>query len=650
MLQRIREVSQGWLSWIIVILICVTFGFWGIHSYVEGNRSPDTVAKVNGALITQNQLRSAYEQLRRQQQLQLGADFNLSPSAEMDLKKQALDQLIVSQVLSKAAIKAGYRVIPSQVSATLLRIPAFQEEGRFSRRRFEEVLMGMGYNDLSFLEQLKTSMLIDQVQSGYINSAFSLPSEVETAVKLIDQKRDIAFLTIPQSHFMSEISISDAAIQAYYNQHPSEFTSPEQMSIQYVELSLPELTSKLNYDQNQLQQYYHENADSFMTPTRWKIERIFVQAPFSAEEEQIVSAKSKVELIDKRVKAGEDFSKLAKEMSDPLPKTKSALSSNGWVTRDNLDPESAKILLTLKMPGQVSPVFRSEDGFNIVKLVAIEQPTLQPFNKVRDQVIKLLSQQKASQLFAEQSDKLANLAYIHPNSLSDVASTLNLKIQETEFFSRQGGKTGIIANPKIIAAAFAPDVLAKNNSNVIELSSDTLVVIRVKEFKPAAIKPLTEVQNAIRSILKSSIAEQKIKQFAQSLQNQLHTGISGKDLAKQNQLTWVYRPEVGRFDAKIDSAILAQAFHLPRPLSNQFNTGIVGLSNGDYVIVAVTGVHDGNYQNASAMKRHLFQEQLENTQGQIDYQLYVRGLLKKSKIKVTTVTNDSTPLIPGDDG
>lgn len=648
MLQQIREVSQGWLAWLIVIAICVTFSFWGVHSYFGGNESSDTVAKVNGFKITKTQVTSVYEQLRRQQQLQLGADFSANPNIESELKKQALNQLIITQVLSRSALKAGYRVTSPQVSNALLTIPAFQENGRFSRQRFDEILAGLGYSENSFLEQFRMNMLIDQAKAGYVDSAFCLPQEVTNAIQLIDQKRDIAYLTIPLEYSLKDILVSDAAVQAYYTQQQAKFLAPEQVSISYIELSLADIVSKQDFDTDRLQQFYKDNPDSFMTPARWKIERIVVNVPLDAEEDEINSAKAKMEAIQKRLSAGESFTKLAKEYNPAsLTKNNKALTT-GWVTTDNLDPASAKAVLALKNVGDTSDIFRNDQGLNLINLQAEEKPQLLSFDQAKDQAQKLLAQQQAGQIFAEQSDKLANLTYINPNSLDDAAKGLDLPILTTDSFTKTGGKNGIVANPKIIAAAFSPDVVSRgNNSEVIELSPDTLVVLRAKDYKPAAIKPLSEVQNTIRNMIKMDIAQQKTKDLANKIAKELQSGTNGKALASQYQLNWVYRPGVGRFDNKTDPAILSQAFHLPRPLPDRFNSTVAALSNGSYAIVAITGVHDGDASNAVTAKRKLFQEQLENTDGQIDYELYARGLLKKAKVKITsTPVNNSSVDIP----
>jgi peptidyl-prolyl cis-trans isomerase D len=61
-------------------------------------------------------------------------------------------------------------------------------------------------------------------------------------------------------------------------------------------------------------------------------------------------------------------------------------------------------------------------------------------------------------------------------------------------FSRKGGD-GLLANPKLVAAAFGDDVLVQgNNSGLIDLGTDHSVVIHVDKHVSAALRPLAEVR------------------------------------------------------------------------------------------------------------------------------------------------------------
>ena len=63
------------------------------------------------------------------------------------------------------------------------------------------------------------------------------------------------------------------------------------------------------------------------------------------------------------------------------------------------------------------------------------------------------------------------------------------------------------------------------------------------------------------------------------------------------------------------------------------------MARGGYAVIAITGVHDGDYLKSPPAKQRVFGDQLANTFGQLDYQLYVRGLLNKAKVEINHEDN-----------
>lgn len=642
MLQSIRDKSQGWIAWTFVIVIVITFGMWGIHNYLESGVTSDVAAKVNGQEIPVNALNTAYQRLRQQRQIQMGADFSLSQSAEEQLKNQALQELIVSNLLTHAAIKNGFRITDDQVSEAILRIPQFQVDGQFSRDRFSEFLNAAYYTEDQFLGDLRSQMLVNQMQGGFVNSEFATPTEINTAIKLINQKRDISYLIVPSSRFIKNIQISDSDMRNYYQQHQQTFQSPEQVSINYLQLSLPAIKAGLHFDQTKLQQYYEDNADSYMQPQRWHVAHILAKIPAQATPQQIAAAQTKINNIAKELASGKDFNELAKQDSDD---TVSAAKGGvlDWYTQGTLDPAFEKAVANLNNIGDVSAPVKTRYGYSIIKLIGVQKAQQIPFSEALPQVQNALAQQQAEQMFADASDKLSNLTYANPNSLDIAAKALNLQVQSSGLFSHDGDKTGITSNPKVIAAAFSSDVLGQgNNSDLITMDPNTVVVIRVKQHKLASLLPFNEVQSTIKDKIASEIAQQKTKTLGQTILSALQKDpTSANKIAQQYSLSWLTDNNAGRYDSRVDAAILREAFRMARPQNNVPSLTGFGLPSGDYAVISLNGVNDGSIPPAGNIQLRIFREEIENNLGNIDYQLYVRELLNNAKI-VTNKSSDNT--------
>lgn len=637
MLQGMREKTQGWLAWLIVIAVCFTLAGFGIKSYMQSN-GPGTIAKVNGTEISQYQVNATYERLRQQRQMQLGADFSNDPQADAQIHNQALNQIIVSTLLSGAAKAQGYRVTENEVDDTLANMPIFQVNGQFSRDRFREILNNTLYTESSFLDALSKDLLISQVQTGFTTSAFALPNEVTDLIRLVGQKRDVAYFIIPKEKLANSIFVPEKDIQTYYQQNQTQFSQAEQVSIDYLEVSLSDLVRNQQFSEAALLQFYNENPDLFTKPARWKIARIFIKTPSQATAQQISDTQTKVTTLVQRLRNGENFAKLASQFSeDPESAENGGLMP--WIVKGNLNPELEKSISELK-PNEVSNPIKTKEGFHIIKLIAFEKENLAPYANVKTQVFNTLSQQKAQKIFAEKVDKLTNLSYANPNTLDVAAKELSLTIKESPLFGPQGGKEGVIANPKVVKAAFNPDVLVRgNNSDLIELNADTFLVIRVKQHLPASTKPYAMVKESILHNLKTVAAQHAAQQQGNAMIEQIRSGkAQAKTLADSKDYTWVEKADAGRFDSKFNSMILNTAFRLPRPKDNNLPTvaGIT-LPSGDYAIILVNKVSDGHPNTSLELakeEQRIFREQLETSLGELDYRLYVSSLEKKAKVVI----------------
>lgn len=301
MLQKIRDKSQGWIAWTIVIAICLVFALWGIHSYMYSNQLADVVAKVDGQKITQQELNNTIEQIRMQQRLQSN---NQTPPPMDVLKQYALQSMISSALLNHVAVKNGFYVDPLLVASAIATMPAFQENGQFSTARFNNLLNALGYSQQQLLDQIGQQILSNHIQQGIVQTEFSLPNEVTRAIQLIQQKRNFDYTVIPAKHFLSSIQPSDKELSDYYQQHLDQFKIPEKVSIDYLELSVNDLMKKVQPTEAELQKYYQDNLANY------------TQSKQSQKVLPLSSVKNNVMAAFKQQKAEEQFSDLSDQLSN----------------------------------------------------------------------------------------------------------------------------------------------------------------------------------------------------------------------------------------------------------------------------------------------------------------------------------------------
>ncbi len=633
MLQNIHDRSKGWLTWLIVIVISVTFALWGIHNYFGTAAQNAVVAKVNGQVINQVQFNRAFRRLVDQQQAQMGNQFPQSPGYLNYLRETLLKQMISTQALGDAARKQGYRVGQTQINYVIETVPAFQEHGQFSKERFDQALNAQQMTTTQLIHDIQNIMLISQVQSAYTNTTFVLPNELSSTSTLMHQKRDFSYIIVPASRFVKSVSIPDDVVKTYYQNHMDAFKSKEQVSIDYVELSLTQLTQNIHPSDEQIKQFYQDNLSMFTLPEQKDIAHILVQLPKDATAAQIAAAQTKVNTIAAQLKQGADFSKLALKDSDDTLSNKKG-GSIGWISAGQLKGTFGETVQSLSMTTPISAPIRTQYGFDIIKLLAVKPSQIIPLNQATPKITTLLARQKAESLFADQSDQLANLAYENPTDLSIAAKTLGLQIQSTPLFSRSGAKDGIAANPKIYSAAFNNSVLAQgNNSDSIQLDPETVVILRVKQHQPSAVLPFTEVAPQIRSNLTQEAASGKAQVLAKQLLTQLQKGQPLAQLAKQNGLSAYNVVDASRNKAGVNTVIVNEGFTLPPPSTKiPVSAAAFALPDGDNVLLQLIRLVPADPKDVPTPA---LQAQLEKAMGSLDYDIYSLDTVSHAKIKIT---------------
>jgi peptidyl-prolyl cis-trans isomerase SurA len=151
-----------------------------------------------------------------------------------------------------------------------------------------------------------------------------------------------------------------------------------------------EVGQKLTITEEEARQYYLAHKDEFVEPASVTLREIFIEVPTTtqggqegvsvgAEDE----ARKEADAARARVAAGEDFGKVAAEVSDSPSKANGGLI--GPLPLSDVADALRKTLESMK-PGEVTQPARNARGFQILKLEAMKIAEAQSFDSVRDLV------------------------------------------------------------------------------------------------------------------------------------------------------------------------------------------------------------------------------------------------------------------------
>lgn len=622
MLQKLNERIQGVVAWVVIILVAVTFTLFGIDYYIQSRHDTNVQVDVNGQVITKQAFELNYRRARQMRDPSL-----MTAALENQLKQQVMDEMITNYVSLQAARANGFDVSAAQADSAILGIPQFQQDGHFSADRYQQALNGALFTPDSFRREVSQGMLLNQQRFVFIGTSFALPTEIQQFVKLYMQTRDYDYMEIPAQRFIKQVQVSPQEIDTYYKQHQKEFLSEEKVSIDYVRLSMAQMKKNINISDQQIERYYEENQNNYYIPAEWKVAHILFAVPsdVSADARQRIKQHAEETFILLQKNPNEFEQAVKANSDDKISAVKGGVLP--WIVagQSGFDKE----LVKLTTPGQISAPLESPHGYEIFKLLGYKAAKIKPLadvsTDIHEQLLTELSQTKYSQAL----EKLSDLSYQTPDSLTSVAQALNLQIQESTPFSRQGGDTDLTKNKQVINAAFSHDVLALgNNSEPVQVDNESVVVLRVNKHLPSVEKKLTEVHSAIELKLSMNKAMAQAKQLGKELMGQNQMASQQNQLMNENKLEWNKVEAAARDSDTAPGKVNEMAFGLARVGAEAGRS----VASGDYIIVHLKKVNEGNLGALDKEQVASITQQIEANYGMMDYDLYVSDLRGKAQI------------------
>jgi len=174
-----------------------------------------------------------------------------------------------------------------------------------------------------------------------------------------------------------------------------------------------EVAPKLSITEEDARRYYEEHKQEFSTVPSITLREILVnvetpkpgQLNVAADE----AALEKIKQARARVVAGEDFAKVAAEMSDAASKANGGLV--GPLNRSDVSPQLLKLIEGL-VPGQMTDPIRTLRGYQLLKLESATESTIQPFEQARDQIADKVQEQKSQAEMIKYLERLRAQAII----------------------------------------------------------------------------------------------------------------------------------------------------------------------------------------------------------------------------------------------
>lgn len=570
------------LQFVLVLLIFPSFVFFGIQGYSRfGEGGTNTVAKVDGRNVTQAEWDQAHQrQVERMRQQMPTVDVKLfdNPAA----KRETLEALVRERVLLAAAVHRNLLVGDERLQRQFVEDPQFAGLRNADGSVNQAILAAQGLTSQDFVAQLRQELGMQQVLRGVSGSALPTPAVADLALDALLQRRQLALARFDAKSYAAKIQPGDAQIEAYYKAHESEFSAPEQASIEYVVLDLETIKKGIAVPDDEARKYYAENASRYTVAEERRARHILIAADKDAAADVKQKAKARAEaLLAEARKSPASFADLAKKNSADAGSAAQGgdldFSGRGGMVAKPLEDA----VFAMKV-GEIGELVTSEFGYHIVKLEAVRGGEKKPFESVRGEIDDEIRKQLAAKRWAEAAEQFTNTVYEQSDSLQPVIDKLKLD-KRTASVRRQPapGASGALASQKLLDAVFANDsVRNKRNTDAVEVGPNQLASARIVQHQPARTLPLAEVRDRVRERVIAVEAgnaarkdgEARLAQLKQSGQGELTEKLTVSRVESQN-----LPPRV------LDAALKLDPAKLP---------GFVGVDLGEtgYVVVKLEAV------------------------------------------------------------
>ncbi len=586
MLQSIRDKATGWLAYAIVGLIAIPFMFWGIQSYLGVGGAVD-VATVNDTEITVQQFQRELQQQQRQLREMFGGKIPPELAEGEAMKQSVLGNMIRREVLRQVTLDGGWRVSDLAIAEAIKSSPQFQVDGRFSKQRYEQLLASQRISKPAYEAFVRADLQLDQLRDTVNASGFLVKADRRRFLELQGQKRVVDYAIIDKKKVGGDVAVGEEEIETYYEQNKARFMTPEKVKLEYLALDREKMAEAIEVSDDEARAVYARDKASFRTPETRKASHILLRVGAGDDPEKKKAAAEKAEKIYQELTSGADFAEAAKKYSDDKLSRDNG-GSLGSISRGDMPKAFEEALFSLK-EGEISRPVKTAQGYEIIRLDAVEGGEQKPYDEVKAQIVADIRSQAVDSRFSDLSDQLVTLTYENPETLDVAAEDLRLEIQETDWVTREKGE-GIAADPKVLRMAFSEDVLGNGqNSEAIELDDGTVVVIRVKAHEPAAPRPLEAVRADIAELLRAKKLAAKARETGRAMVQKLKNGTPLQTVAAEVGAE-VKSAEVSRQTTDLPLALMQRVFTMTAPVEGKPAYEGVALPDGNFALVVLKRV------------------------------------------------------------
>jgi len=489
MLGLMRKHATSWLIKVALFAIVIVFIFWGGYSYTEKKAS--RVAVVSGSYIGMLEYQAMYKNLVEQMRRQFGRQFSSELAETLNLKRQALDQLINRKLLLTEARMLELDVSREELQNAIISYAAFQTNGRFDQQRYQQLLRLNKLTPQEFEASQREDLLINKVQQLVTRGTKVLDSEMLSFFHHTQDKVNLAYVQISPKDFKTRVQINDESIRGYFDKNRERYRLPVKRNILYVRFRPRDYLDQVQPTDMEIEDFYRLHQEDYKEPEKVQARHILFRIPQKAKTSDIQAIQKRAEMVLDLARKGEDFAALARKYSEDSTASKGG--DLGYFTREDMVKPFSDSAFSLEK-GEISDLVRTRFGLHIIKVEDIKEESIQPLAQVKESVIQSVKEEQAREIAWQRAESFIDLSRAL-DDMQKAALEKSLAVKESGFFAAGESIPLLGSHPEISETIFSLQV--KEISPVLTVGEDQLVA-QLTAIQDSRLKEFDEAKGEVR--------------------------------------------------------------------------------------------------------------------------------------------------------
>jgi len=446
-LQLMRKHAKSWLIKIILGIIIIVFIFY--FGSIREKRQAESIAIIDNQSISYGNFWDEYQGLVNLYRQRFGNNLTDDVLKKLNLKKQALDNLINRAIIIRKADELKLSVNDGEIRDSIRSHPAFHKNGVFDDQVYQRTLRHYKMSPEDFEASQKMELKIAKLEELITKSVKVSEEEIYDIYRIQNEKINLEFIKIAAGSFKSRVKPTDIDLRKHFEEDSGLFRIPEKAQIKYIEFTGTDFAEHVKVSENDVTDYYNLHKNKYTKQ--------------GGEALPLSEAKSSIITEIKRTKGARTALREARKAHDTIYQEENfedyastnglKINITGFFARANPPGELSRIddiaqhVFGLRA-GEISPVLSASKGFYVIKAVSTNPSYIPKFEEAKKDVEKNFID-KESQILCRKEAEMILRRLKDGENIGSFSRSKGIEISETGLF---------IPNPNIPKIGFSREL------------------------------------------------------------------------------------------------------------------------------------------------------------------------------------------------